>query len=180
MPLLKALAISAALAIGAVLGTSVALADESNASVSDASGPEWTFEFLPDDPIKDGIYYFPYVQHTLHDADTGLINLVGIVFEQYSAGTFRNSFGDQTFYVVRGLNLAKYGPFGLEIYAGAMYGYYDNLATGNTIPDSFKFLFENDVVPIAAITAYYEVNDRFEFRVLGTPFFGSVGFKINF
>ena len=77
-------------------------------------------------------------------------------------------------------NLVSYNRFGLDYFAGVMYGYKGQLSTVHSIPLRNSFLFKGNLNPVVSISAHYDISDRLQFQTLLTPLVVLTGLKYNF
>jgi len=107
-------------------------------------------------------------------------NLMGVVYNSLSLGTFINSYNDRTWYLVVTRNIFDFHGFGVNYFAGLLYGYAGRLSTVRGIPLADTFLFKSDVNPIVSLETYYEVVDHLDVQLLITPLVALSGVKYNF
>jgi hypothetical protein len=76
------------------------------------------------EPSRDGIIYQPVGVHTKtiskHPTNN---NLIGVVYQSFSAGTFINLYDDRTWYLVVMRNVYSERGFGIGYFAGVLFGY---------------------------------------------------------
>ncbi|MHA3976834.1 hypothetical protein ACW9UR_04040 [Halovulum sp. GXIMD14794] len=148
---------------------------------SDHGSEDRRLRFFADEPIRNGIMYFPYGVHTASDElEATPHNLVGLSYRSFSLAYFRNSYGGDTVALVHGRNLLSYEPFGADLFYGIMYGYHGELAESDNMPSVAKPLFEGEINPVASVSPYWRVTERLELRAMLTPFFATLGVKVNF
>lgn len=130
---------------------------------------------------KNGVIYLPFGRHTqIQDENLTVNNLVGVVYNSISLGTFINSFREQTWYLVVMRNIFSYHGFGIDYFAGILYGYNGKLANVKGIPFRDTFLFKYNLNPIISLDTYYEITDYFHIQAMITPLVILSGIKYNF
>ena len=138
-------------------------------------------DFIYGAPVKNGFIYLPFGMHTKPEKKEVVNNaLLGVVHNSLAFGTFVNSFNDRTWYFGSTRNIVSYNDFGLDYFAGLMYGYKGQLSTVPGIPLKNTFLFSGKLNPVVTISAYYEISDRFQVQALLTPLVVLTGIKYNF
>jgi hypothetical protein len=129
---------------------------------------------------KNGIIYLPFGRHTqIQNENLTANNLVGVVYKSISLGSFINSFHDQTWYLVVMRNIFSRHGFGIDYFAGILYGYDGKLSTVEGIPLRDTFLFKSDINPILSLDTYYEITDHFQMHIMITPLVVLSGIKYN-
>ncbi|HXH71654.1 MAG TPA: hypothetical protein VNI58_02445 [Mariprofundaceae bacterium] len=178
---------SALLVILISCGTSAYASEESSAQaapqVEAPSDEEQNafLTFLYGKTPKDGIVFLPYGMHTqTKSKKIAHNNLIGVVYDSFSAGTFINSFNDRTWYLVLIRNIYASHGFGIDYFAGALYGYKGKLATVRGVPFRNSFLFKHNLNPVISVDGWYEFSDHLQMQVMLTPLVVLGGVKYNF
>lgn len=154
-------------------------AGPAEAQNSDDSVADWKLRLLSGDRPPNGQFYFPVGLHTVDTSDVLNLNMLGFSRNGLIAGTFLNSYGDQTFFAGRGQNILTFGRVGVDAIYGLMYGYQGKLTTSENLPDFLFPLFEGEINPFAAITPYYRFSEYVELRAMITPLFSAIGVGIS-
>jgi len=137
--------------------------------------------FLDGEPVRDGFMYLPFGMHTgSENKEISNNNLLGLFYNSFAVGTFNNSFDDRIWYLVYARNVATYQDFGLNYYAGAIYGYDGLLSTNSNIPLHDTFLYKYNLNPVITISPYYQISDQIELHAMFTFGYTIVGIKYNF
>ena len=138
-------------------------------------------KFIYGSAPENGILLLPFGIHTQsEDKSWGNNNLVGVVYNSFSAGTFVNSFHDRTWYLVLMRNIVSYHGFGIDYFVGLVYGYEGHLATTNGIPFGDTVLFEHNLNPVISGDIWYRVTEHLQLQMTLTPLVVLAGFKYNF
>jgi hypothetical protein len=138
-------------------------------------------KFIYGKPIKDGLIYMPFGIH-INSGNNNVSNnaLLGIAYKSFIFGTFMNSFGDRTWYIVKGRNIISYKRFGVDYYFGLMYGYKGKLSTSEGTPFRNTFLFAGNLNPTFTIAAHYSISDHVQIQTMLSPAAYLFGVKYNF
>jgi len=164
-------------AMGADQTTTIAQPIEQSAD----SGGNSLLKFIYGSAPENGILFLPFGIHTQsEDKSWGNNNLIGVVYNSLSAGTFVNSFHDRTWYLVLMRNIVSYHGFGMDYFVGLVYGYEGHLATTNGIPFADTVLFEHNLNPVISGDIWYRVTDHLQLQMTLTPLVVLGGFKYNF
>ncbi|WP_156826924.1 hypothetical protein [Geopsychrobacter electrodiphilus] len=138
-------------------------------------------KFVYGKSVRDGILILPYGIHTQTKSKSiAHNNCFGLVYNSFSVGTFINSFHERTWYLVAIRNLIAYHGFGLDYFAGVLYGYKGKLATVSGVPFRNSFLFKHNFNPILSLDTWYELTDHIQLQVTYTPLVVLGGIKYNF
>ncbi|MFA4967380.1 MAG: hypothetical protein WC624_04095, partial [Candidatus Margulisiibacteriota bacterium] len=66
---------------------------------------------------KNGLIYLPFGKHTqISDKELSANNLIGVVYNSVSFGSFINSYHDRTWYLVVMRNIFSFRGFGLDYF----------------------------------------------------------------
>lgn len=137
-------------------------------------------DFIYGKPTKNGILYLPLGRHTqIAEENFSSNNLIGIVYNSFSFGTFINSFHERTWYLVIIRNIFSYYGFGIDYFAGLLYGYEGKLSQIEGIPLRETFLFQHNLNPVVSLGAHYEVEKHIQAQVMITPLVILYGVKYN-
>lgn len=149
-----------------------------------AGGPDLysrIISFLDGEPIEDGFMYLPFGVHLGSDnKEISNNNLIGLFYKSFAAGTFINSFDDRIWYLAYARKIYSYQDFGINYYAGAIYGYDGYLAGASQIPLHNTFLYKYNLNPFISVSPYYQITDEIELHAMFTFGFAIAGIKYNF
>jgi hypothetical protein len=137
-------------------------------------------EFLRGTAPQDGIVLLPigyHPQHRFHLVDN---QLIGLVYHSMAAGTFINSYGDRSGYLVWVRDLYSSSHFGIEYFAGAVVGYNGRLAKTGGIPYKNSILWKHDVNPVVSFNVYYSFSKHVRAQIMVSPLVYSGGLKYSF
>ncbi|RMH16782.1 MAG: hypothetical protein D6698_09240 [Gammaproteobacteria bacterium] len=130
---------------------------------------------------KNGIVYLPFGMHTQSKSkDVSTNNLISITYNSLSAGTFINSFHERTWHFGVTRTIYSTHGFGIDYFAGVLYGYKGKLARVNHIPFRNSFLFKYNLTPGASLNVWFEPTNHLQLQILYTPLVILSGVKYNF
>lgn len=128
-------------------------------------------------PPDTAIFYLPVGYHVRDGRPFLDTHLFGVSHRGWTAGTFRNCFGDFCGFLAVEREVYRRGPFGIGLAGGLVAGYHGALADNTGLPFPVSFLWTGNVSPGLCGHLTWRLSRRLDAQLLVSPLYLSGGLR---